>query len=1289
MINVIVFENASFAQVTMGEPTMMRINQYSEFDPFETGVSFEEKEDSIRVGVVYNPSIGADIKYQYEKVNFADVDPFGFYDTSIKDLDGNPISIVYYYGNFDVEYWMEDTFGEVAHDGLRRVEVNAQPKISLNADIDPEDVLLPPHISVLGGPPSFDMKVDFMSMDILDELFGFDYEDYRLDEFDVARDYDLAMSEDLSMYPDLQVKFYLPDGQDGYNGYDISEFWNHIIVGIPGDPEPEGSRQSGVWEGIAYTIYDIKFTLTDAENFESEMTDVLEFKVCNNVPELTLDDDFIAMAMDQDFDPMTMIHVSDVEDELLLTPQEMIDKIVMTIDGNPFALDLLNEEGIYDVDFNYEDQHGADAVEVTLTIHVIKAPEIILDPATVDMEQYGLYPVYNGLTVNFFDPSNVTPTGPSNGDLDYSFNAYLGTNTSVDPLGALVQLDEQMTYTITYVATTSVWDDDDWYPVETIKTRTVVVTKGGFGNVVYMSDFWKPDGVVLVGETETVEMQELARKYAVYPILVKYDPTADTYKLVSAIELDGPVSEGSLEFVDELNFKHQVALDDVAILNNGDIYGLSAHEVYKYNALQGTFEWVFNIDDEMQFAVDTITEYNGWDHVSVPRDYNFQSMTADEHDRLVIASGYVPVLDNNDPGHPIFAFEHGLVYFDPDGYPVEIVSNGGTSLTVTPQPLSETHYIAGLGLVDLGLNELLLLDPEFIEEYRDFDVITDIAFSADLTEIYGIGAYEQLLFVDDIDSKSNERFYQLFKIEELSVETDPAIPDMFFIKTFGEAEFYSLSQGFRYKGIATLGDDIFVTKYIDWRVILAGPVLPAWYETYVDRYQYTDGFVPQDMSLETLDSDMLEGLFNGALGAASTFNKEVTLLASPTSITSGDTSTVTLNVSPVLAFHGTPVWSENGAGTLTDPVVPATNVIDEFGNMTMIYNSVSGTAETVTVTVTIDGIVVTEVINVSNPYVAPDNGGSSSSSSSSSSTPTIRVRLDTDAITLDYGETADPEFTSYDFTETVTGTSNKNVTWSLSDDTYVTVDGNGVVTARDDVPVETGDFTVTLTVRTVVGGKTDTATILFEEQTPLGAIEFFDPYISGYTDGSFRPSNHVTRAEVASMFARILKLNIVTSGSQKFADVSNDHWAYGSIQAMYRSGLFSGYFDTEGSRYFDPEAAISRAEIAQVFTNYWNFLEISVTGENLTPIPDVPSDYWASPAINRIFNTGIFTGFDDGTFRPYESTLREQIVAMINRLIARPANNAAFSKFTDILPTDQHFGDIEAASQTFLKPQGE
>lgn len=63
-----------------------------------------------------------------------------------------------------------------------------------------------------------------------------------------------------------------------------------------------------------------------------------------------------------------------------------------------------------------------------------------------------------------------------------------------------------------------------------------------------------------------------------------------------------------------------------------------------------------------QFAVDTTTEFNGRDYVSVP------------------------LLDDNDPSHPIFVFEHGLVYFTPDGYPIDVIFDANASLIETPPP---------------------------------------------------------------------------------------------------------------------------------------------------------------------------------------------------------------------------------------------------------------------------------------------------------------------------------------------------------------------------------------------------------------------------------------------------------------------------------------------------------------------------------------------------------------------------------------------------------------------------
>ncbi|WP_240840050.1 S-layer homology domain-containing protein [Acidaminobacter sp. JC074] len=306
------------------------------------------------------------------------------------------------------------------------------------------------------------------------------------------------------------------------------------------------------------------------------------------------------------------------------------------------------------------------------------------------------------------------------------------------------------------------------------------------------------------------------------------------------------------------------------------------------------------------------------------------------------------------------------------------------------------------------------------------------------------------------------------------------------------------------------------------------------------------------------------------------------------------------------------------------------------------------------------------------------NPPSSGSSVSTSSTPTIRVRLNADLVPLEYGASADPDFTTFDFDETVTGTDNKDVTWSISNNDYLEIDQNGVVSFKEEPPTGVEDFSATVTVTTEDGGKTATARVIIEEKTPLGAIEFYEPYIFGYPDQSFRPQNSVTRAEVATMFAKILKLNLDFPGDQKFSDVNADQWYYTYVQAIARTNIFVGTPDGK----FNPNEPITRAEMSAVFAKFWQFQNIYVNSTS-AGISDVEG-HWANQYINMMYNAGIVTGFEDGTFRPNDPTLREQVVGMINTLIARPEYFAPVTKFTDITNKHWAYGNIEAASQNFI-----
>lgn len=64
--------------------------------------------------------------------------------------------------------------------------------------------------------------------------------------------------------------------------------------------------------------------------------------------------------------------------------------------------------------------------------------------------------------------------------------------------------------------------------------------------------------------------------------------------------------------------------------------------------------------------------------------------------------------------------------------------------------------------------------------------------------------------------------------------------------------------------------------------------------------------------------------------------------------------------------------------------------------------------------------------------------------------------------------------------------------------------------------------------------------------------------VKGYPDGNFRPFANISRAEFAAMATRFAQL---TGGSKTFTDVPKDHWAYESIQRAAEAGWVSGYPD--------------------------------------------------------------------------------------------------------------------------------
>ena len=153
-------------------------------------------------------------------------------------------------------------------------------------------------------------------------------------------------------------------------------------------------------------------------------------------------------------------------------------------------------------------------------------------------------------------------------------------------------------------------------------------------------------------------------------------------------------------------------------------------------------------------------------------------------------------------------------------------------------------------------------------------------------------------------------------------------------------------------------------------------------------------------------------------------------------------------------------------------------------------------------------------------------------------------------------------------------------------------------------------------------------------------------YIQGYADGTVRPNANITRAQVATIFFRLLDEDVRSdylTTYNTFPDVNADYWANTAISTMASLGVING----RNSGLFDPDAYITRAEFAAICAR---FDDSNVSGfDSFTDT----FGHWAEEEIGRAAALGWIHGYDDGTFRPNQYITRAQAVTMNNRVLCR------------------------------------
>ncbi|MFQ8696782.1 MAG: S-layer homology domain-containing protein [Peptoniphilus harei] len=116
-------------------------------------------------------------------------------------------------------------------------------------------------------------------------------------------------------------------------------------------------------------------------------------------------------------------------------------------------------------------------------------------------------------------------------------------------------------------------------------------------------------------------------------------------------------------------------------------------------------------------------------------------------------------------------------------------------------------------------------------------------------------------------------------------------------------------------------------------------------------------------------------------------------------------------------------------------------------------------------------------------------------------------------------------------------------------------------------------------------------------------------FISGYSDGTFKPNQGITRAEFAQMIAVFVKDGY--PGSSNFKDVKG-HWASNAIDQLYGNKKIKGFPDGT----FKPDQKLTRAEAVTVLNSVFgrNTKSTSFTNVNtnsLKKFSDVPMSHWA------------------------------------------------------------------------------
>ncbi|MEA1975394.1 MAG: S-layer homology domain-containing protein, partial [Bacillota bacterium] len=196
--------------------------------------------------------------------------------------------------------------------------------------------------------------------------------------------------------------------------------------------------------------------------------------------------------------------------------------------------------------------------------------------------------------------------------------------------------------------------------------------------------------------------------------------------------------------------------------------------------------------------------------------------------------------------------------------------------------------------------------------------------------------------------------------------------------------------------------------------------------------------------------------------------------------------------------------------------------------------------------------------------------------------------------------------------------------------------------------------------------------VIIEDETPLGAS---NRYIIGDEKGNFRSFSPLTRAELATMYARLLSLNYQAKTIPQYTDVISTSWYAPFINILKQTEILVGYADDT----FNPDGLITRAELASSIARYYEFV-----GESFTPTPSGFTDIEGHPAqsdIEIVAAQEMMSAYTGTSFMPDRLITRVETIKVLNKLFGIQPRIPQKPSFNDINNKSFGFSDIEAATE--------